>query len=188
MTSSTPASSPKEQSPAKAAPSAVQTPSPLLWWRQRWLEPIVVATVIISLVTALATGVVAEFQSVKGEIQASEARVTERIQATEMRIQASEARVTERIQATEMRIQASEARVTERIQATEMRIQATEARIQASETRLIEALQASEARQNKRIDDLGAEMRQDGEAFKTEIKAMNDKLDRLLETLLAAKS
>ncbi|MXY63583.1 MAG: hypothetical protein F4Y87_09315 [Synechococcus sp. SB0665_bin_28] len=65
MTSTTPASNPsnpKDQPPAKAAPSAVTTS----WaaWRRRWLEPIVVVT-IIALATTLATGVMAEFRSVK---------------------------------------------------------------------------------------------------------------------------
>ena len=48
------------------------------WWR-RWLEPMVVVTIIIALLTALATSGVAVFQSVKGDIRAAETRVSERV-------------------------------------------------------------------------------------------------------------
>ncbi|MCY4054996.1 MAG: hypothetical protein OXF67_03835, partial [Cyanobacteria bacterium MAG CAR4_bin_6] len=68
MTSTSPVSNPsnpKDQPAAKAT----------LWtaWRRRWLEPIVVVTIIIALATTLATGVMAEFRSVKTDIQTSEA-------------------------------------------------------------------------------------------------------------------
>lgn len=49
--------------------------------------------------------------------------------------------------------------------------------IQTSEAGLRERIQTSEAKQNKRTDDL-----------KAGIKAMNEQLDRVLETLLAAKA
>ena len=160
MTSTTPASNPsnpKDQPPAKAAPSAVTTP----WaaWRQRWLEPIVVVTIIIALATTLATGVMAEFRSVKADIQTSEARLHEEIQVSEARLREE---------------------------------------IQASEARLHEEIRASETRQNKRADDLKADIRVMGDrldamndrldAMNDRLDAMNDRLGRVLETLLAARA
>ena len=50
------------------------------WWR-RWLEPIMVVT-IIALFTALVTGEVAVFQSVKDDVRAAETRTSERIGPT----------------------------------------------------------------------------------------------------------
>ena len=119
----------------------------------------VVVTIIIALLTALATSGVAVFQSVKGDIRAAETRVSERID-----------------------------RVNERIE--------------ASEVKLREEIQDSEARQNKRIDevkteikdvrteikDVKTELKQDNAEFKADMRAMDNKLDQVLEALLTARS
>ena len=84
-----------------AAPSPGAVPTAATPWWRRWSEPIVVVTVIVSLVAALAAGAVAEFSSVKADVHASEARIHEDIRTSEARlheeIQASEARVNKRI-------------------------------------------------------------------------------------------
>ncbi|MXZ82996.1 MAG: hypothetical protein F4Z10_04785, partial [Synechococcus sp. SB0666_bin_14] len=115
MTSSTPASKSQEQ----RQPSAVGSPSAGAvpgsdrkpWWR-RWSEPIVVATVFGSLIAVFVMSGAAGFQSIKGDIHASEARVHEEVST-------SEARLHEEIQTTETRlrdeIHASEARLNKRI-------------------------------------------------------------------------
>jgi len=74
---------PQGSTPCQGDPFSSATP----WtaWRRRWLEPIVVVTIIIALATTLATGVMAEFRSVKTDIQTSEARLREEIQASEAR-------------------------------------------------------------------------------------------------------
>ena len=147
------------------------------WWR-RWLEPIVPVTIIIALLTALVTSGVAVFQSVKGDINTAEARLHEEVRISEARLYKE--------------IQASEGRLHEEIQ--------------ASEARLSEEIQASEARQNKRTDevkeeikdlrveikDLRTELKQDNAElraeFKADMSAMDNKLDQVLEVLLADKS
>ncbi|MXW39861.1 MAG: hypothetical protein F4Z75_01645, partial [Synechococcus sp. SB0668_bin_15] len=75
MTSSTPASKPQNQPPALASPSLASAPSTGKPWWRRWSEPIVVATVVIALIMGAAAG----FQSIKGDIHASEARVHEEV-------------------------------------------------------------------------------------------------------------
>ena len=146
MTSSTPTSKSEQQTTARALPGG-KTP----WWR-RWLEPILVVTIIAALVTALVTGGSMAFQSLKGDIHASEARISARIDRLAVRVR-------------------------------------------TGETRLHEEIQASEARQNKRIDEVKAEIRdvktelkQDNAELKADVKAMDNKLDRVLEALVAGKS
>jgi len=56
--------------------------------------------------------------------------------------------------------------------------------IQTSEARLREEIQASEARQNKRADELKTDIR----AMNERLDAMNERLGRVLETLPAAKA
>ena len=146
MTSSTPTSKSEQQTTARALPGG-KTP----WWR-RWLEPILVVTIIAALLTALVTGGSMAFQSLKGDIHASETRISARIDRLAVRVRTSEAS-------------------------------------------LHEEIQASEARQNKRIDEVKAEIRdvktelkQDNAELKADVKAMDNKLDRVLEALVAAKS
>ena len=190
MTSSTPTSKSGQRPPAMAIPVR-QKP----WWR-RWLEPIVPVTIIIALLTALVTGGVAVFQSVKGDINTAEARLHEEVRISEARLYKE--------------IQASEGRLHEEIQTSEARLHEE---IHASEARLSEEIQASEARQNKRTDevkeeikdvraeikdlraeikDLRTELKQDNAElraeFKADMSAMDNKLDQVLEVLLTAKS
>ena len=146
MTSSTPGSKSEQQTTARGLPGG-KTP----WWR-RWLEPILVVTIIAALVTALVTGGSMAFQSLKGDIHASEARISARIDRLAVRVRTGEAR-------------------------------------------LHEEIQASEARQNKQIDevkteirDVKTELKQDNAELKADVKAMDNKLDRVLEALVAAKS
>ena len=61
-------------------------------------------------------------------------------------------------------------------------IQASEARQNQQIVELKEEIQASEARQNQRID----ELRQDNAELKADLRVMDNKLDRVLEALLAA--
>ena len=155
MTSSTPTSKPGQQTPDTAAPVEPKPQKP--WWRP-WLEPILVVTIIIALFTTLVSGGVVMFQSLKGDIVASETRVSERID-----------RVAARIDRVNEKIETSEGKLREEIQ--------------ASEARLHEEIRASEDRQNKRIDELrqdNAELRAE---FKADMKAMDNKLDRVLEAL-----
>ena len=149
MTTSRSASRSQDQPPAKASlsPAAVSTagkPAGKPWWR-RWSDPVVVATVVASLTAAFVMVAAAGFQSVKGDVRDSEARLHEEVRT-------------------------SEARLTERIQTTEARLR--------------EEIQASEARVNKRIDGGKEEI----QAVNRRLDAMNDKMDRLLETLLASQS
>ena len=157
MTSSTPTSKPQQQTPATAAPVEPKPQKP--WWRP-WLEPILVVTIVIALFTTLVSGGVVMFQSLKGDIVASETRVSERIDRLAVRIGTVEASLHEEIRA-------SEARQNQRI------------------VELKEEIQASEARQNQRIDELrqdNAELRAE---FKADMRAMDNKLDRVLEALPA---
>ncbi|MYF36509.1 MAG: hypothetical protein F4226_06920 [Synechococcus sp. SB0678_bin_12] len=82
MTTSQSGSKSQDQPPAKAAPSPAGKP----WWR-RWSEPVVVATVVASLTAALIAAFVmvaaAGFQSVKGDVRDSEARVHEEVRTSE---------------------------------------------------------------------------------------------------------
>ena len=182
MTSSTPTSKSEQRTTARALPGG-KTP----WWR-RWLEPILVVTIIAALVTALVTGGSMAFQSLKGDIHASEARISARIDRLAVRVRTGEASLHEEIQASEASLHEE---------------------IQASEARLHEEIQASEARQNKRIDevkteirdvkteirdvkteirDVKTELKQDNAELKADVKAMDNKMDRVLEALVAAKS
>ena len=124
------------------------------WWRQ-WLEPAVAGTIITALVIALISVGVAGFQSLKGDMRDMEARLSENIIAVE--------------------------------------------------TRLTKAIAASEARQRQDLKDFKAETKENLKDFKVEIKtdlkdfkadlkdfkaeikadnrALNDKLDRVLESL-----
>lgn len=153
MTSGTPTSKSEQQTPAVAAPVGPKPEKP--WWR-RWMEPILAVTIIAALLTALVTGGVVAFQSLKGDIHASEARVSARIDRLAVRIGTVEASLHEDIQA-------GEARQNQRI------------------LELKEDIQASEARQNQRID----ELRQDNAELKADLGAMDNKLDRVLEALPA---
>ena len=164
MTSGTPTSKSEQQTPAVAAPVGPKPEKP--WWR-RWMEPILAVTIIAALLTALVTGGVVAFQSLKGDIHASEARVSARIDRLAVRIGTVEASLHEDIRAVEANlhedIQAGEARQNQRI------------------VELKEEIQASEARQNQRID----ELRQDNAELKADLGVMDNKLDRVLEALPA---
>ena len=143
MTSTTPASSPGPQSPSTSARAAsgTQKPQPAAapphprtgrWW-QRWLEPIVSVTIIISLLAALVTGAVAVFQSVKSDINAAENRVHEEIRS-------------------------SEARQSKRTDELKADLKHDNADLKAE---LSSKIDASEARQSKRTDELKADLKQD---------------------------
>ena len=161
---STPTSKPEQQIPAVAAPVGQA-----LGWR-RWLEPILVATIIVALLTALVSGGVAMFQSVKDDLRSVRNDIV-----------------------------AAETRLDERIDRVSARIDRVGTRIEASEVKLREEIQASEARQNKRIDEVKAEikdvrteikdvrteLKQDNAERKADRMAMNNKLDRVLEALPA---
>ena len=62
-----------------------------------------VVTIIIALFTALVTGEVAVFQSVKDDVRAAETRISERMDRIGESIQASEAKLHGEIQASEAR-------------------------------------------------------------------------------------
>ena len=88
MTTSQSGSRSQDQPPAKAYPSpgADGKPGGKPWWR-RWSDPVVVATVVASLTAALIAAFVmvaaAGFQSVKGDVRDSEARVHEEVRTSE---------------------------------------------------------------------------------------------------------
>lgn len=193
MTSGTPTSKSEQQTPAVAAPVGPKPEKP--WWR-RWMEPILAVTIIAALLTALVTGGVVAFQSLKGDIHASEARVSARIDRLAVRIGTVEASLREDIRAVETNlreevktveaslhedIQAGEARQNQRILELKEDIQASEARQNQRIVELKEDIQASEARQNQRID----ELRQDNAELKADLRVMDNKLDRVLEALPA---
>ena len=140
-------------------------PARVPWWRQ-WLEPAVAAAIITALVIALVSVGVAGFQSLKGDMRDMEARLSTDIIAVETRLSKA--------------IVATETRLTQKIEEVKMDAIATE-------TRLSEALAASEARQQEGLKDF----KQDLKDFKAEVRAdnraLNDKLDRVLESLPAAK-
>ena len=171
MTSSTPTSKPQQQTPAVTASVEPKPQKP--WWRP-WLEPILVVTIIIALFTTLVSGGVVMFQSLKGDIVASETRVSERIDRVGARID----RVSARIDRLAVSIGTVEASLREEIRASE-------ARQNQQIVELKEEIRASEARQNQRIDELrqdNAELRAE---FKADMRAMDNKLDRVLEALPA---
>ena len=157
MTSSTPGSKSEQQTTAGGLPGG-KTP----WWR-RWLEPILVVTIIAALVTALVTGGSMAFQSLKGDIHASEARISARIDRLAVRVRTGEASLHEEIQA-------SEARLHEEIQVSEAR-----------QNKRIDEVKAE-------IRDVKTELKEDNAELKADVKAMDNKLDRVLEALVAAKS
>ena len=128
------------------------------WWRQ-WLEPAVAGAIITALVIALVSVGVAGFQSLKGDMRDMEARLSEEIIAVETRL-------TQKIEAVKMDAIATETRLSEDIVATE--------------TRLSTAIAASEARQREDLKDFKAEIKADN-------RALNDKLDRVLESLPATR-
>ena len=158
MTSSPPITTSGNQGPPARAP----------WWRQ-WLEPAVAAAIITALVIALVSIGVAGFQSLKGDMRDLKGDMRD-----------MEVRLSENIIAVETRL-------TQKIE--EVRMDAI-----ATETRLSEALAASEARQQEGLKDFKQDLRdfkQDLKDFKAEVRAdnraLNDKLDRVLESLPAAK-
>lgn len=59
--------------------------------------------------------------------------------------------------------------------------------IKASEARLKEEIKASEARLNKRIDELKADMNQQISELRADNRALGEKMDRVLDALLAVK-
>ena len=132
------------------------------WWR-RWLEPIVPVTIIIALLTALVTGGVAVFQSVKGDINTAEARLHEEVRISEARLYKA--------------IQASEARQNKRTD--EVKEEIKDLRAEIKDVRV-------------EIKDLRTELKQDNAElraeFKADMSAMDNKLDQVLEVLLTAKS
>ena len=79
MTSGTPTSQPEDQTRTGAAPSV------LVSWRRRWLEPVVVATIVIALVSTLIMGWMTMFQSLKEDIHSSEAGLMEAVKLAEIR-------------------------------------------------------------------------------------------------------
>ena len=209
MTSGTPTSKSEQQTPAVAAPVGPKPEKP--WWR-RWMEPILAVTIIAALLTALVTGGAVAFQSLKGDIHSSEVRVSARIDRLAVRIGTVETSLREEIRTVEAslheeirtvetglreeirtveaslheEIRAVEANLREEIRTVEASlredIRAGEARQNQRIVELKEEIQASEARQNQRID----ELRQDNAELKADLKVMDSKLDRVLETLPAA--
>ena len=139
------------------------------WWRQ-WLEPAVAGAIITALMIALVSVGVAGFQSLKGDMRDMEARLSEEIIAVETRL-------TQKIEAVKMDAIATETRLSEDIVATETRLSED---IVATETRLSKAIAASEARQREDLKDFKAEIKADN-------RALNDKLDRVLESLTATR-
>lgn len=59
--------------------------------------------------------------------------------------------------------------------------------VKASEAGLKEEIKASEARLNKRIDELRADMNQQIAELRADNRALGEKMDRLLDALLAVK-
>ena len=159
MTSSPPITTSEDQGPPTRDP----------WWRQ-WLEPAVAVAIITALVIALVSVGVAGFQSLKGDMRDMEARLSEEIIAVETRL-------TQKIEAVKMDAIATETRLSEDIVATETRLSED---IVATETRLSTAIAASEARQREDLKDFKAEIKADN-------RALNDKLDRVLESLPATR-
>ena len=160
MTSSPPIADSGQQGPPARQP----------WWR-RWLEPVTAGAIISALVIALITVGVAGFQSIKGDARDMETRLSKAIITTEIRL--------------DEKITAVETRLNEKIDAVRTDLVATETRlndkIDAVETRLNNKIDASEARQRQDLNDFKAEVKADN-------RAMNEKLDRILERLPAPKA
>ena len=106
---------------------------------------------------ALVTGGSVAFQSLKGDIHASEARISARIDRLAVRIGTVEAGLHEEIQA-------SEARQSQRIDEVKAEIKDVRAEIR----------------------DVKTELKQDNGERKADMRAMDNKLDRVLEALPAA--
>lgn len=81
--------------------------------------------------------------------------------------------------------------ITTLLAVTWLETKASEARlkeeIKASEARLKEEFKASEARLNKRIDELKADMNQQISELRADNRALGEKMDRVLDALLAVK-
>ena len=176
MTSSPPISKSEEREP---------------WWR-RWLEPVVAGVIISTLLLSLVTVGVVAFQSLKGDLRDVDANLRETITATDVRLReaiaATDANLRETIIATDTRLReaiaATDANLKETIIATDTRLREA---IAASETRLRDEMKEFKAEVRADMKDLKADMKD----FKTEVKAdnraLNEKLDRVLERLPAAE-
>ena len=121
MTSSPPISKSEEREP---------------WWR-RWLEPVVVVTIISALLVALVTVGMMAFQSLKGDLRDVDANLRQTITATDIRLR--------------------------------------------------EAIAASETRLRDEMTEFKAEVRAGMKDLKADNRALNEKLDRVLERLPAAE-
>ena len=159
-----------------ASGSSVQPP----WWRE-WLKPIVVVAVISLLVGALTlvTNIgVATLQSLKADIRAGNAQLTEEVK--DVRREVKDLRE---------EVKASEARLREEIKASEARqrqdLKEVRAELKADNKALREELKADNQA-------LREELKADNQELRTELKADNravgERLDRVFEGLLADKS
>ena len=170
MTSSPPLTTSEDQGPPARDP----------WWRQ-WLEPVVAGAIITALVIALVSVGVAGFQSLKGDMRDMETRLTQKIEAVKMDAIATETRLTKAIAA-------SEARQREDLKdfkaETKENLNNFKAEIKAD-------LKDFKAETKADLNNFKVEIKADLNNFKAEIKAdnkaLNDKLDRVLESLPATK-
>ena len=136
MTSSPPISKSEEREP---------------WWR-RWLEPVVVVTIISALLVALVTVGMMAFQSLKGDLRDVDANLRETITATDIRLReaiiATDARLRETIAATDIRLReaiaASETRLRDEMREFKAEVKADNGALNEKLDRVLERLPAAE--------------------------------------------
>ena len=201
MTSGTPTSQPEDQARTGAAPSV------LVSWRRRWLEPVVVATIVIALVSTLIMGWMTMFQSLKEDIHSSEARLMEAVKLAEIRndtrihevkMELKEAIVDFKAENVLLKaeLKADNESLRKEFKAENASLRAEfkaelRAALEANNEVLRKEFKAESASLRAEfkedIADLREEIKGDLAELKEDVRAMGDKLDRVLETLLAAK-
>ena len=156
------------------------------------MEPAVAGAIIAALVIALVSVGVAGFQSLKGDMRDMEARLTQKIEAVRMDAIATETRLTKAIAASEAR---------QREDLKDFKAE-TKEDLSDFKAEIKEDLSNFKAEAKEDLDNFKAEIKKDMKDFKVEIKAdlnnfkadikadnraLNDKLDRVLESLPATK-
>ena len=158
-------SQPESQAQTSAAPS-VSIP----WWR-RWSEPVVAVTIIVSLIAALTMAGVTVFQSLNEDINSSEARLLEAVKLAEIR---QETRLNE--VKTELKEDIAELRKGFKEDIVEIRKD------------FKEDIAGLRKDFKEDIVEIRKDFKEDIAELKVDSRAMNEKLDRVLEALLAAQS
>ena len=144
-------------------------------WRRRWGEPIVVVT-LLALVGSVVVG---SFQALKGDIVATEARLTQTIEAVDTR-----QRQDLKDLKTEVKADIADLRAELKTDVTNLR---TEVKADIADLKTELKTDVTNLRTEVKADiaDLRAEFKTDVADIRTDNRALSTKLDRVLEILYA---